>query len=50
MKNSIPYHIPVISDLENVDIADEISCIDVFLVSSSRFGGYIGGPEALKIF
>ena len=50
MKNSIPHHIPVISDLENVDIADEISCVDVFLVGSSRFGGYIGGTEALKIF
>ena len=49
MKISIPHHIPAISALENIDIADEISCVDVFLVSSSRFGGYIGGPEALKI-
>ena len=32
MKNSIPHHVPVISDLENVVIADEISCVDVFLV------------------
>ena len=51
MKNSIPHHIPVISALENIDVlADEISCVDVFLADSSRFGGYIGGPEALKIF
>ena len=50
MKNSIPHHIPMISDLENIDIADEISCVDVFLADSSRFGGCIGGTEALKIF
>ena len=48
MTNSIPHHIPVISDLENIDIADEISCVDVFLVDSSRLGGYLGGPESLK--
>ena len=46
MKDSIPHHIPVIPTLENIDIADEISCVDVFLVGSSRFGGYLGGPEA----
>ena len=50
MKDSIPHHIPVIPTLENIDIADEISCVDVFLVGSSRFGGYLGGPEALKTF
>ncbi len=57
MKNSIPHHIHytfmhihVISALEKVDIADEISCADTFLVDSSQFGGYLGGPEALKMF
>ena len=49
VKNS-PHHIPVISDLENIDIADEISCVDGFMVGSSRLGGYIGGPEALRTF
>ena len=50
MKNSIPHHILVILALENIDVADEISCVDVFLADASWFGGYIGGPEALKIF
>ena len=50
MEISIPHHIPVILALENIDVADEISCVDVFLVGSSRFGGYLGGPEAFKIF
>ena len=50
MKNSIPHHIPVILALENIDVPDEISCVDVFLAGSSRFGVYIGGPEALEVF
>ena len=40
MKNSIPHHAPVVSDLENIGVADEVSCVDVFRVNSSRFGGY----------
>ena len=42
-------HIHVILALENIDIVDEISCADAFLVDSSRFVGYLGGLEALKI-
>ena len=44
MKNSIPHHIPVILDLENVDIAiaDEISCVGVFL---GHIGAWARGTQ-----
>ena len=40
----------LISHLENIDVADEISCADIFLVDFPWVGGYVGGLEALKIF
>ena len=48
MKNSIPHHALVVSDLENIGIADEISCVDVFRVDSSRFGGYNSMTKAIS--